>query len=121
VNTCLRGVSISLKLTACWLSLWTAIAYSGSEAAENPLSAPSFADPVALSAPVLERAFWTCDHIATTRGPDATPVDFCAGVYDELKKRKFGGDFAALLGWWKVNKIIEHDRLTNGEGNCRDC
>ena len=107
-------------LTACLLSLYATGAHS-SELIDHPQAAPFVPDPVALNGPDLEQAFWACDHLATTRGPDATPVDFCAAVYDELKKRKFGGDFTALLGWWKVHKFIEHDRLTKGVGNCHEC
>jgi hypothetical protein len=116
VNTPRRGARI---LAACLLSLYITSAHS-SELVDRQ-AAPFAPDPVALNGPDLEQAFWACDHLATTRGPDATPVDFCAAVYDELKKRKFGGDFTALLGWWKVNKVFEHDRLTNGVGSCHEC
>ena len=63
-----------------------------------------------LSSVDLEEAFWVCDHTATTLGMDATPVSFCTAVYDELKARKFGGDFERLLGWWRQNKPAEHAR-----------
>jgi len=65
---------------------------------------------VALSAADLEEAFWVCDYTATTVGTGATPVDLCSAVYDELKARKFGGEFELLLAWWRQNKPAEHAR-----------
>jgi hypothetical protein len=56
-----------------------------------------------------------CDHAATTRGMDATPVDICSAVYDELKATKFKGDFEQLLIWWQQNKSAEHARLASGD------
>jgi hypothetical protein len=104
-----------LRLTTCALTVCTTSAYSDGSSNQPPPSKQSvISHPVVLRDYDLEQAFWACDHVASTRGPDATPVDFCAAVYDELKHRKFGGDFTALLGWWRVNKLIEHDRLTKG-------
>ena len=60
---------------------------------------------------VLERAFWVCDHRATTHGVDATPVGACTAVFEALKENKFGGDFGELLAWWRQNKLVEHTRL----------
>ena len=60
----------------------------------------------------LERAFWVCDHTATTQGIEATPIALCSAVFDALRDEKFGGDFARLLAWWQQNKAIEHTRLT---------
>jgi hypothetical protein len=64
----------------------------------------------------LEAAFWFCDYIAGTRGVDATPIAMCSAAYDELKTVKFGGDFSALLGWWKENKIDEHRKVASQRG-----
>ena len=59
----------------------------------------------------LEQGFWVCDYLATTHGMDATPVDLCSAITDELKTRKFGGDYEGLVGWWRQHKIVEHQRL----------
>jgi hypothetical protein len=29
-------------------------------------------------------------------------------IYEDLKRRKFAGDFEALLAWWLRNKATEH-------------
>ena len=62
----------------------------------------------------VEEAFWMCDHVATTRGVDATPAGFCSEVYDALKTHRFDGDFDELLEWWRLNKPAEHARLAAG-------
>ena len=59
----------------------------------------------------VERVFWLCDYVGTTRGVDAAPVDTCVAATEELKNAKFGGDFMALLAWWQGNKPEEHARL----------
>ena len=64
-----------------------------------------------LSGIQLEQFFWVCDYVATTRGVHATPATACVEVTDELKRRKFAGDFEQLLGWWRRNKNAEHRRL----------
>ena len=64
----------------------------------------------------LEAAFWFCDYIATTRGVEATPIAMCSAAYDELKALKFDGDFGALLGWWKQNKVLEHRKVATHRG-----
>jgi len=59
----------------------------------------------------LERAFWVCDYTATTRGVFATHIEHCTAVTEGLKNEKFGGDFGALVVWWRQNKPTEHGRL----------
>lgn len=56
----------------------------------------------------LERAFWICDHAATTSGIDSTTAITCGSITDTLKQRKFDGDFNALLAWWRQHKESEH-------------
>jgi hypothetical protein len=68
----------------------------------------------ALGAADLEEAFWICDYTATTVGMGATPIGLCSAVYDELKARKFNGDFEQLLYWWRQNKPAEHARQAAG-------
>lgn len=59
----------------------------------------------------LERAFWYCDFIATTEGVQATPVAACRFATEQLKKRKFAGNFEEFLSWWRANKPTEHLKL----------
>jgi len=59
----------------------------------------------------LEQGFWVCDYVATTRGVHATPIELCSTIMDQLQTSKFGGDYEALLGWWRENKPAEHQKL----------
>ena len=78
--------------------------------ADTPLSS-STSVPLAK----LERAFWLCDHAATTRGVDGDAAILCVAATEELKERKFGGDFEQLLTWWRQNKATEHANLDRRE------
>ena len=68
-------------------------------------------DASAMPPEALEHAFWVCDHAATVRGVDATPVAACTSVFEALKETKFRGDFLELLAWWRENKAFEHTKL----------
>ncbi|MBL8351815.1 MAG: hypothetical protein JNL87_16065 [Burkholderiaceae bacterium] len=60
----------------------------------------------------LEREFWRCDHEAVRRLLDAGTAAQCSIAYEALKKHRFGGDFAAMLAWWRANKDAEHLALS---------
>ena len=79
------------------------VAQTASQLAPSQVSAPHTTN--------LEDAFWACDYVATTRGTSATPTEFCAAIYDEVKARKFDGDFEKLLAWWQANKGVAHQEL----------
>jgi hypothetical protein len=98
------GKRMAACLAACALGLGAVNAFSETGSLLQ-------ARVVALGAADLENAFWVCDYTATTRGMDATPAGLCSAVYDEIKARKFDGDFERLLGWWRQNKPAEHARL----------
>jgi hypothetical protein len=59
----------------------------------------------------LERAFWFCDYAATVGSVDSGMAIACSTVTQELKAKKFGGDFDALVSWWRQNKAAEHGAL----------
>ena len=59
----------------------------------------------------LEKGFWICDYIGTTRGIEGPHGVTCEANYEELKQTKFGGDFDALVQWWRVNKTAQHAAL----------
>jgi hypothetical protein len=59
----------------------------------------------------LERAFWRCDHAATQALLGAGAAMECSVATEALKTRKFGGDFAAMLAWWRERKDAEHHAL----------
>jgi hypothetical protein len=56
----------------------------------------------------LEKAFWKCDYAVTTTGVGLGEGAWCAEISDELKNRKFAGDFRAMLVWWQQNKAAEY-------------
>ena len=59
----------------------------------------------------LEKGFWVCDYLGTTRGVEGSYGVTCGANFEELKQTKFGGDFDALVQWWRVNKAAQHKAL----------
>ena len=59
----------------------------------------------------LERQFWYCDYVGSTRGVYAVPATTCSAVTDQLINSRFGGDHVKFLAWWQQNKSLEHNRL----------
>ena len=59
----------------------------------------------------LEMGVWVCDYIGTTRGTEGSYGVTCGANFEELKQAKFGGDFEALLQWWRANKAAQHAAL----------
>jgi hypothetical protein len=59
----------------------------------------------------LEHSFWVCDYLAALHGVTEGLTVHCVAIYDELKGRKFGGDFDGLLSWWQQNKPARHASL----------
>ena len=59
----------------------------------------------------LEKGFWICDYIGTTRGIEGPHGVACGTNFEELKQTKFGGDFDELVQWWRVNKAAQHKAL----------
>jgi hypothetical protein len=98
---------------ACALAFGAMTAYSGITLAQQSSASPKPLQTRAVVARAadLERTFWVCDYVATTHGADAAPVDLCIAAFDAFKDLKFGGDFEALLSWWRRNKAAEHQKL----------
>ena len=59
----------------------------------------------------LEKTFWMCDHAAAKGMIDVNQAAVCGAVTDELRREKFDGDFEKLLAWWRLNKVVEHQKL----------
>lgn len=78
--------------------------------AETAVAATKGQDTAAKIAE-LEKGFWICDYIGTTRGIEGPHAVACGANFEELKQKKFGGDFDALVQWWSVNKAAEHAAL----------
>jgi hypothetical protein len=49
----------------------------------------------------LKALFMACDEDANRRILDPGSAAICSIGYEALLKRGFGGDFHALLGWWR--------------------
>ncbi len=58
----------------------------------------------------LEARFWACDVASTHTVLSAAEGAQCVRWQDELKQRRFGGDFERLLDWWRAHKAEQHAR-----------
>lgn len=88
------------------------VAGTGSVHAQLPRSAAAAPTILAgLTVAELERAFWICDWTTTTRVLSADMFTACAAASDELKTRKFDGDFDRMIDWWRKNKSAAHAGL----------
>jgi len=85
-----------------------ALGLSGADAREGPVPQSARSAPPTPAPGSLERAFWACDYAGSTRwvGPEEGVA--CVAIYEELKRKKFAGDFESLLAWWLRNKATEH-------------
>jgi hypothetical protein len=63
-----------------------------------------------LSDEALEARFWACDVASTHTVLSAAEGAQCVRWQDELKQRRFGGDFERLLAWWRTHKAEQHAR-----------
>ena len=106
---------ISSKLAPFALALVAMTAYCDTALAEHwvsPNGDVQMSDGPRVSQ--LEKAFWVCDYVATTRGIHATHTDLCSTVTDELRKEKFGGSYQQMIDWWQQNKPAEHEKVAAG-------
>jgi hypothetical protein len=109
------GSKLSLRAAACAIAL---AAMYGAGAVAEDVGEPSELRQASVSAASIEnveRAFWVCDYIGTTRGVDFAPVDVCVAATEELKMRKFKGDVEAMFEWWAENKPAAHGYLASLE------
>jgi hypothetical protein len=81
----------------------------GAYAQERPGS-PSHGESIYARATSteIETAFWKCDYAVTTSGVSLGEGARCVEISEELKRRKFAGDFQAMLVWWQQNKAAEY-------------
>jgi hypothetical protein len=104
------GGGIPMIAAACAMSFLLLASPMDIARAEEPATATEAPASVQLRLADLEKAFWVCDYTATTHGVESTPIALCTAVYAALKEQKFGGDFAALLQWWRENRDVEYGR-----------
>lgn len=84
----------------------TPLTASATQTASQPASLAPVEEDVAL-----ERVFWECDYTATIRMFDPNEAATCSWLSEELKARKFQGDFEQMLAWWSANKSAEHRKV----------
>ena len=68
-------------------------------------------DGAERSAGDIEKAFWICDYVASTRGMQFVSLDLCAAITDLIKTEKFGGDYDEMIEWWREQKPEQHRKL----------
>ena len=105
--------------------LFAAAVFFQSPARSTPLDVGTAAEAAAVAATKehgtatnlaeLEKQFWICDYIGTTRGIEGPHGVACGANYEELKQTKFGGDFEKLVTWWRLNKIAQHQALESAD------
>lgn len=66
--------------------------------------------PSQLDDSALEALFWDCDARSTKEVLPMADGVVCVMAGDELKQRRFGGEFAQLHAWWQQHKAEEHAR-----------
>ena len=66
--------------------------------------------PAALSDEALEERFWDCDALSTVAALPSDEGVQCVLWTDELKQRRFDGDFVRMLDWWREHKAEQHAR-----------
>lgn len=59
---------------------------------------------------VLIALFWQCEveYLQGLRAPE--DMRECIAIADEIKQRKFSGDFQAYLQWWRENRDREYSK-----------
>jgi hypothetical protein len=103
----IRRLPAVVTLTALILAVSCQHA-SAQEAQHTPTSPVSLAS---VKVADLEDTFWICDWSATVSRLGAAQINACTSATEELKARKFDGDFDRLITWWQKNKAVEHQRL----------
>ena len=58
----------------------------------------------------IESAYWDCDYASTTGLMNGNDAAVCSLMFEELKNRKFNGDFSKFTYWWKLHKEQEHKK-----------
>jgi hypothetical protein len=61
----------------------------------------------AIPADALKREYLKCERAAAQGIQDFSTALSCSMLYEELRQRVFGGNFNALLGWWRANNGVD--------------
>jgi hypothetical protein len=70
------------------------------------------AQPILKDVPLkeLEDNYWACDYASTKAmmGPDSAVS--CSYIFEELRSRKFKGNWSAFIRWWNANQDAEYKK-----------
>ena len=99
-------------LIGCQLCLGTAIAQE-SKPPQGDHYERIFAAFERLPIRNLESAYLHCARESEQRMLSVDEAAFCSIGSEVLKKRRFGGDFDAMLAWWKVHRNDKSDNNGN--------
>lgn len=116
-TTMLRLVMAVSLAAACFMAWAQTPAFEADAEAEVAVAVGEFGD---LDLDQLERAFWACDHAASTHGVDGQTGMACGNATEQLKQRRFGGDFEAMLAWWREHKTAMHGALDQAEKRAQE-
>lgn len=98
-----------LTITLCLITVALGSPAGAQTPAKPPATQSTALQPLDHAAlATLEREFWRCDHAATQALLDSGTAEACGTVTEALKNRRFGGDFTAMMAWWRANKDAEH-------------
>ncbi|VTU26810.1 hypothetical protein H4CHR_01869 [Variovorax sp. PBS-H4] len=92
----------------------TLMAASHGRAPAQPM-APDRRHLASASVETLQRAYLDCDYIATRTLLDLASAAHCSLVGEELKQRAFGGDFDQLVAWWRANKRVHAEAVSESQ------
>jgi hypothetical protein len=103
----------TLLLSIAALVCGMALAASPQTAPPAPTATPKNVTEVPaviakLSLPDLEKAFWACEGGAKSGLVDMGSAADCSIVYEQVKERKFKGNFNTFMVWWKAEKVKQH-------------
>ncbi len=100
------ALALAIALNITWGSAASA---QGCEGTPTPPVVPSQATSD------LEKAYWACDHATTHQAFDRATAMTCSVIYEELKAKKFNGDFCRMLAWWRQQRDVRQQALNTSE------
>ena len=65
-------------------------------------------EPIDVAVDALKREYLACDRAAMSSQLSTGSIMHCSVVYEELKRRAFGGDFMKLLDWAKAQRAPQY-------------
>lgn len=72
-------------------------------------SSVSYSRP--LSVPQLEQVYWICDYTSSLRMLSPNETEYCTSILDQLKIRKFDGNWEEYVKWRNDNKLVEYAKI----------